>query len=166
MNALAEREERIGRLAALPGQIRTLVSSLTAAQLTSRPLPREWSVAQNVHHLVDSHMNSYIRCKLILTEENPPLKPYDQDAWAALPDASAAAVGVSVDLLHGLHERWVQFWQSLPETAWQRQGFHPENGAMTLDQILAAYAAHGEGHINQIQRTLAADSKSRECETT
>ena len=77
-------------------------------------------------------MNSYIRCKLILTEEDPPLKPYDQDAWAALPDASAAGVGVSVDLLHGLHERWVQFWRSLPETAWQRQGLHPENGAMTV----------------------------------
>ena len=159
MNTSAEREERIGRIAALPRQIRVLVSSLTAAQLTSRPLPGEWSVAQNVHHLVDSHMNSYIRCKLILTEEDPPLKPYDQDAWAALPDASAAGVGVSVDLLHGLHERWVQFWRSLPETAWQRQGLHPENGAMTLDQILAAYAAHGEGHIDQIQRTLAADSR-------
>jgi len=156
MNSSTEREAHIERLAALPGQIRALVSSLTEAQLTGRPLAGEWSVVQNVHHLVDSHMNSYIRCKLILTEENPPLKPYDQDAWAALPDASAAEVAVSVEILHGLHQRWMQFWRSLPETAWQRRGFHPENGPMTLAQILAAYAAHGEGHIDQIQRTLAA----------
>jgi hypothetical protein len=102
-------------------------------------------------------MNSYIRCKLILTEEKPPLKPYDQDAWANLPDAQTADLSTSLTLLKQLHARWVTFWENLPETAWGRVGFHPDNGPMTLADIVRGYAAHGEAHIDQITRTLAAE---------
>ena len=150
-----ERRDLIVKLGALPGQIEALVQGLTAEQLTTHYLPHEWTVAQNVHHLFDSHANSYIRCKLIATEDNPPLKPYDQDQWADMPDASNADIAVSLTLLRGLHIRWVQFWTSLKESDFARAGVHPENGAMTLDRILKSYVAHGEAHIDQIQRTLA-----------
>ncbi|MEZ4862176.1 MAG: DinB family protein [Caldilineaceae bacterium] len=152
----AERHLLIDKIRCLPVQIELLVSGLDTAQLTTHFLAQEWSVAQNVHHLADSHMNSYIRCKLILTEEHPTLKPYDQDAWAALPDAQNPAVTGSLALLKELHRRWVTFWETLPDDAWQRTGFHPENGTVTLDDQLRSYAAHGEAHINQIARTLAA----------
>jgi hypothetical protein len=151
-----ERQHLIDKIRRLPTQIEELVSGLSEAQLTTHFLAGEWTVAQNVHHLPDSHMNSYIRCKLILTEENPPLKPYDQDAWATLPDAQTADLSTSLILLKQLHARWVIFWENLPETAWRRTGFHPENGPMTLDDILRSYAAHGEAHIDQITRTLMA----------
>ncbi|MFZ4664273.1 MAG: YfiT family bacillithiol transferase [Caldilineaceae bacterium] len=151
-----ERQQSIDKIRRLPGQIEALVSGLSAAQLTTHFLTGEWTVAQNVHHLADSHMNSYIRCKLILTEENPPLKPYDQDAWANLPDAQTADLSTSLTLLKQLHARWVTFWENLPETAWGRVGFHPDNGPMTLADIVRGYAAHGEAHIDQITRTLAA----------
>ena len=94
-----ERQQDIDKIRRLPGQIEALVSGLSAAQLTTHFLASEWTVAQNVHHLADSHMNSYIRCKLILTEEKPPLKPYDQDAWANLPDAQSADLSASLLLL-------------------------------------------------------------------
>lgn len=152
----AQRQSCIDQIRQLPSQIADLVRDLTPAQLTARPLPGEWSVAQNVHHLADSHMNSYIRCKLILTEENPTLKPYDQDAWAALPDAQSADIAVSLTLLTQLHQRWVLFWEALPSDAWARTGFHPENGAITLEMQLQLYAAHGLAHVEQIMRTLAA----------
>lgn len=154
-----ERQVLIDKIRRLPAQIADLVNGLSAPQLTTHFLAHEWTVAQNVHHLVDSHMNSYIRCKLILTEENPPLKPYDQDAWANLPDAQTADLSASLTLLTQLHTRWVIFWENLPDTAWNRAGFHPENGPMTLDDILRSYAAHGEAHIEQITRTLAAESQ-------
>jgi hypothetical protein len=152
-----ERQQDIDKIRRLPGQIEALVSGLSAAQLTTHFLTGEWTVAQNVHHLADSHMNSYIRCKLILTEEKPPLKPYDQDAWANLPDAQTADLSTSLTLLKQLHARWVTFWENLPETAWGRVGFHPDNGPMTLADIVRGYAAHGEAHIDQITRTLAAE---------
>ncbi|HMQ34259.1 MAG TPA: DinB family protein [Chloroflexaceae bacterium] len=155
-----ERERLVATLAALPARLEALVAGLSAAELTAHYLAGEWSVAQNVHHLVDSHMNSYVRCKLILTEERPTLKPYDQDAWAALPDGAEADIAVSLAILRGLHERWARFWRALPESAWAREGLHPEAGPMSLDDILRSYAAHGEGHLDQIGRTLAAGAST------
>jgi DinB superfamily len=118
-------------------------------------------VAQNVHHLADSHMNSFIRMRLILTEDRPTLKPYDQDLWAALADSGTTALEESLTLLHGLHARWVRLFESLDEADWRRSGLHPENGEVTLEDILRIYAAHGQGHIDQISRALAAENSVR-----
>lgn len=154
----AERQHLIEEIRKLPGQVADLIRDLTPEQLTTPFLPGEWTVAQNVHHLFDSHANSYVRCKLILTEDNPTLKPYDQDRWAALPDATSADVGISLALLANLHARWVIFWTHLPEAAWARSGLHPESGPVTLEQQLQLYADHGHAHLDQMQRTLAAQS--------
>ena len=151
-----ERQALIEHIRALPEQIAALTAELSAAQLTTHFLPGEWTVAQNVHHLADSHMNAYVRCKLIATEDHSTLKPYDQDRWAEFAEAQSADLSPSLALLRGLHARWAAFWAALPAEAWARAGLHPEHGEMTLDDILASYAAHGLGHIDQIRRTLAA----------
>ena len=132
------------------------VSPLSADELTARPLAEEWSIAQNVHHCADSHMNSYVRCKLIATEDNPTLKPYNEQQWAEFADGSAANIQVSLSLLKSLHARWVTFWQNLPDEAWSRTGVHPESGLVTLDEQLQLYVAHGDAHVEQIKRNLAA----------
>lgn len=156
MSIDSARAQQIEKIRCLPAHIHHLVDGLTPAQLTTPFLPDEWSVAQNIHHLADSHCSSYIRCKLIVTESNPTLKPYDQNQWAALVDASAADVTPSLLWLQGMHARWVHFWETLKDQDWERPGFHPENGTVTLADQLKLYAAHGEGHIDQIRRTLAA----------
>jgi hypothetical protein len=155
----AQRQALIEAIAALPAQVAQLTAQLTAEQLTTPYLDGEWTVAQNVHHLVDSHMNSYIRCKLMATEDNPTLKPYDQDRWATFADARSANIAISLALLTSLHARWVEFWQELPDEAWERAGLHPESGPVTLADQLRTYAAHGAGHIDQITRTLAAQHR-------
>lgn len=154
-----ERQQRIAKIRQLPEQVAALVDGLTAAQLTTPFLAGEWSVAQNVHHLADSHLNSYIRLKLILTEENPTIRPYDQDDWAKTPEANLPDLSASLTLLHGLHQRWADLFDSLNEAQWQRTGFHPESGVITPISLLTGYAEHGEAHLDQIQRTLAAQPK-------
>lgn len=156
----ASRAAAIAAIAALPRQLRALVGSLTRQQLTTPFLAHEWTVAQNVHHLADSHMNSYIRIKLMLAEDHPTLRPYDQDVWAMMDDATSADLSYSLGLLDGLHARWVRLFESLPEQAWARTGFHPENGTVTVEGLLHAYANHGRGHLDQISRTLAAENAS------
>ena len=146
----------IEQIRRLPDEVEALVGGLTSAQLTTHFLSGEWSVAQNVHHLADSHMNSYVRCKLMATEDNPTFRPYDQDLWAEMPDAKTAELSASLALLRSLHVRWVLFWESLSGAEWQRTGLHPDDGAVTLAQQLRLYAEHGEAHIDQIARTLAA----------
>src|SRR5215213_5388837 len=154
-----QRRELIDTIRALPERLAACVSDLSAEQLTSHLLAHEWTVAQNVHHLGDSHMNSFIRLKLILTEEHPTLRPYDQDEWAATPEANSPDIEISLRLLAGLHARWIMLFEGLSEAEWARTGFHPENGDMSAEDVLRIYAAHGEGHLDQIARTLAAQSR-------
>ena len=154
-----ERTKLIAKIAQLPTQLENLTAVLSEAQLTTHFLTNEWTVAQNVHHVADSHMNSMIRMKLILTEEMPTLRPYLQDDWALLADGTPADLQNSLLLLKGLHSRWVLLFESLSEAQWQRKGLHPDIGEVSVEDILVSYADHGEGHIDQIQRTLAAEPK-------
>ena len=154
-----ERQALIEKIRDFPAELTALVADLTAEQLIAPTSDGEWTVAQNVHHIPDSHMNSYIRCKLIATEDRPTLKPYNEKLWAQFADATGADLTVSLALLKALHARWVVFWQTLPDEAWGRQGYHPANEmTVTLDDMLRDYVAHGEAHLDQIRRTLAAQT--------
>jgi hypothetical protein len=79
-----QRRELIEKIRDLPAQLKAVVDELDEERLLTLYLDGEWSVAQNVHHIADSYMNSFIRMKLILTEERPTLKPYDQDRWVEM----------------------------------------------------------------------------------
>ncbi|MBZ0293433.1 MAG: putative metal-dependent hydrolase [Anaerolineae bacterium] len=153
---MANRQEKIEKIRVLPAQVEALVKDLSDADLYTAYLPDEWTVAQNVHHLADSHMNSFIRIKLLLTEDKPTIKPYDQDAWAQTPDASKLPIESSLTLLKGLHTRWVQLLESASDSDWARTVIHPELGEVSLDRFLDIYSDHGEAHLDQMQRTLAA----------
>ena len=154
----AERKERIDKIRRFPAQLEALVRGLNDDELNTAYLDGEWTVSQNVHHVADSHMNAFIRCKLILTEDAPPLKGYQQEKWAELVDGHGLPLEYSLSILRGLHARWCTIWDQVSDDQWSRGGLHSENGVMTLDDILDNYARHGEGHIDQIQRTLAAKS--------
>jgi hypothetical protein len=153
---MTTHHDRTTRLRTFPIALHHAVAQLDAAALTATPIAGEWSIAQNVHHLADSHLNCYIRCKLIATEHEPPLKPYDQDAWATDPDACSADLSASMAILAGLHARWADFFDALPSDAWDRAGHHPEYGRVTLASMLKSYVEHGDDHLDQIARTLAA----------
>ena len=156
---VAGREADIAKIRQLPQQVADITVGLNEAQLTTPFLAGEWSVAQNVHHLADSHLNSYIRLKLILTEEIPTIRPYDQDLWAMTPEANSPDLSASITLLRGLHQRWADLFAGLTEEQWQRRGLHPESGVITPLKLARSYAEHGEGHLDQIQRTLAAQPR-------
>jgi hypothetical protein len=145
-----ERKEKIDIIRMRPSRLESSINGLTDKQLDTPYREGGWTVRQVVHHLADSHLNAYVRMKLILTEQKPQLKPYDQDAWASLPDSSRMPVGVSLEILRGLHDRWSTILEQLPEESWSREGFHPENGNMTLEDLLNTYAAHGEKHVGHI----------------
>ncbi len=156
MLAPEERQRRIDIIRQFPARLTALVANLSETQLKSEYLPGEWTVQQIVHHLPESHMNSFIRLKLILTEDHPTLKPYDQALWAVLADVNATPVDSSLVLLRGLHQRWAILFELLTDEQRQRTGYHPENGDMTPDDLLVVYSDHCDIHDEQIRRTLAA----------
>jgi hypothetical protein len=141
-----DREAWVATLAAAPARFREAVRGLTDAQLDTLYRPEGWTVRQVIHHVPDSHMNSYVRFRLALTEPEPVIKPYDEAAWARLHDARTLPVEPSLQLLESLHVRWVALLSSLAPSDFARTFRHPELGVMTLDANLALYAWHSRHH--------------------
>jgi len=147
----ARRAECVARIAAAPGQLRTVVAGLDDAQLDTPYRPGGWTVKQVVHHVPDSHMNAYSRFKLALTEDEPTIKTYDEAAWAELADSRRVPIEVSLDLLDALHMRWVALLRSMDAADFNRGLRHPEHGrVLTLKQMLGLYSWHGRHHVAHI----------------
>lgn len=164
-----ERQAGLEALREHPAQLREAVTNLSDAQLDTPYREGGWTVRQVVHHLPDSHLNAFVRMKLVLTEHEPVIKPWSEADWAELPDSSGA-IEPSLELLAGLHARWVQLYESLFDEQWARTFVHPqlvavqdrpeaawarafnadERGRVRLDQLLAAYAWHGQHHTAHI----------------
>jgi hypothetical protein len=134
----------------LPKALSAAVQGLSDKKLDTPIGEGKWTVRQITHHIADANMNACIRMKLIVTEEKPILKPYNQDQWAVLADCKSSPIEPTLTLIKGLHERWVLFLRSLPETSWTREGIHLENGRVTLFDVLKIYSKHGETHLQQI----------------
>lgn len=146
----ADRTELIAQIAGMPARLREAVRGLTPEQLDTPYRPEGWTVRQVVHHLPDSHMNSYIRFKLALTEDTPAIKTYDEALWARLPDSSSTPVETSLTLLDALHSRWVIMLRSMSPSDFARKVNHPEHGVISLDYLLAVYGWHGRHHVAHI----------------
>jgi len=144
-----QRSESIQILRELPKRLRTAVDGLDDAQLDTPYRDEGWTVRQVVHHVADSHMNSYVRFKLALTEYEPTVKPYDEAAWAMLPD-NRLPVEVSLALTEALHRRWVELLESLTEKDFQKKFNHPERGLQDLATNLGLYAWHSRHHTAHV----------------
>ena len=143
------REQFLAVIEMCPGALRRAVAGLSDAQLDTRY--RNWTIRQIVHHLADSHVNSYIRFKWALTEELPTIKAYDEGRWAALDDSRTGDIQAPLALLEGLHARWVQLLRSLTEQQFGRSFIHPETGkTVSLSAALCSYAWHCRHHTAQI----------------
>lgn len=141
----------IDEIRMLPSSLEYAIQNLDKVQLEVPYRPGGWTVQQLVHHIADSHVNAYTRFKLGLTEDNPSIKPYDQDAWANLSDTKKLPVNISITLLHALHSRWCQCMEDIDEMQWQRTIFHPERKTeITLWQLLKSYTWHGKHHTAHI----------------
>jgi len=144
------RARAIQEIAATPEKLRAAVKGLNDTQLDTPYREGGWTVRQVVHHVADSHMNSYVRFRLALTETEPTIKPYEESAWAKLEDAAHAPIELSLRLLEPLHERWVRLLRSMKPEEFSRSFRHPENGARTIDWMLFLYEWHGKHHTAHI----------------
>ena len=151
----AERTALIQQLVDLPTQLTAIAQEVGDESLQHPYRSGGWTGRQVIHHLADSHMNCYFRYRLALTEDNPTVRPYDEQAWAELPDVAATPITVSLTLLEALHTRWVTLLQHLTDAQWQRTFYHPATKrTFTLDQALAMYSWHGQHHLAHLKLLL------------
>ncbi len=145
-----KRAEWIRQIAEAPALMRSAIDGLSARQLEVPYRPGGWTVRQVVHHVPDSHLQAYSRCKFALTEDNPTIKPYDEAAWANVADTARTPPEVSLALLDALHARWVVLLESMTAADFARPLQHPERGAISIDWILQLYAWHGRHHAAHV----------------
>lgn len=146
----ASRRNHLQDLAGAVELLRVAVKGLTPAQLDTPYRPGGWTIRQVVHHLPDSHMNGYIRCRMALTEDKPKIKTYDEARWAELEDARRGQLEASLKMLDAIHIRWGALLRSLTPDDWKRIYIHPDNGKMSIELALANYAWHGKHHTAHI----------------
>ena len=141
------RASGCAEIAAFPRKLREAAGALSEKQLETSYREGGWTARQVIHHVADSHMNSYIRFRLALTEDVPTIKPYDEARWAELSDAKSAPIEVSLALVDSLHDRWSRLLQSMTQTDFARTFRHPELGERSLDATVQLYAWHGRHHL-------------------
>jgi hypothetical protein len=145
-----QREKFIEDIEQTPAALRAAVQGLSPQQLETPYREGGWTVWQVVHHVPDSHMNAYIRFKLALTEDEPTIKPYEQQLWAELEDVKSTPIEVSLALMDALHDRWVRLLRSMKTNDWKRSFRHPELGMVALEKNVALYSWHGRHHVAHI----------------
>ncbi len=146
-----DRRRSIEAIERAPAALRKALTGLNAEQLDTPYRPGGWTVRQVAHHVPESHMNAYIRFKLALTEDQPTIKPYNENLWSATADVGRTPIETSLALLDALHQRWVILLRSLQPTDFARTFTHPEYGkTFPLDWALAMYAWHGAHHAAHI----------------
>lgn len=140
----------IAEIAETPARMRKAIAGLTDSQLETPYREGGWTVRQVVHHVPDSHLNSYTRFKLALTEEHPTIRPYDEAKWAELSDSRDTPIETSLTLLESLHDRWTRLLRAMSADDYRRTLNHPDSGVMSLDTMLTLYAWHGRHHVAHI----------------
>lgn len=139
----------------LPVKLRLLSKDLSNEELNFQYRPDGWTLKQVIHHLADSHINSFTRFKLMLTEENPTIKPYNEALWAETEDANNDNVDLSLNILEGLHARWIIFLRNLEPSDLDRTYFHPEDKKQyTLKWMVGLYDWHSRHHLAHIEQAL------------
>lgn len=146
----SERAALADRIGALPAALRSAVRGLSAEQLDTPYRDHGWTVREVVHHVGDSHANALTRFKLALTEERPTVRPYDENAWLHTADIAATSVEQALEYVDEIHRRIHALARVLTAEQGARRLLHPESGELTLDDLLANYAWHGDHHVAHI----------------
>jgi DinB family protein len=122
---------------------------ITPEELDASPAPGKWSARQIVHHLADSEMTAAVRFRLLLAEDRPLIKGYDQDRFAERLHYDRPHEA-SLEIFRAARAATTELMGCLSETEWLREGTHSEVGRFGLDTWLRVYGPHAHRHADQI----------------
>src|SRR6476660_5118064 len=109
------RQQAIEIIAGAPAKLRAAVEGLSPAQLDTPYREGGWTVRQVVHHVADSHINAYSRIRHALAGNWPTIYAYNEARWAEFADAQSAPLSLSLEMIDGIHARWVLLLNSLSD---------------------------------------------------
>lgn len=150
------RQMDLERIETLPARLVSLAARFEPGMWDIAYRPEGWTARQVVHHIADSHLNAFCRMKLILTENQPVVKPYDENAWVQMPDALDMDPEHSIGILKGLHARMSKLIATAKENDWNKVCFHPEQQReISFEELVTLYAWHGNHHLGHLEIVLS-----------
>ena len=158
-----EKHERERLIGVYRDGYRAIVDALQGAtddELDARPRPGGWTAREIVHHLADSEMTAAIRLRLLLVEDRPEIRGYDQDAFVRTLSTDRPHEA-SLMAFRYARECTAQILERLTEEQWRREGTHTEVGAFSVERWLETYAPHAHNHARQILEALAESQKPK-----
>jgi hypothetical protein len=157
-----EQDERDLLIAQYTDGYRVVAEALlkiTPEELDASPAPGKWTVRQIVHHLADSEMTAAVRFRLLVAEDRPAIKGYDQDRFASRLYYERPHEA-SLEVFRAARASTAELMGCLSEADWLREGTHSESGRFGLDTWLRIYAAHAHKHADQIRIARGAAKKT------
>jgi len=118
--------------------------------LDARPTPGRWTVREIVHHLADSEMTAAVRLRLLLAEDRPTIRGYDQDEFAKRLHYDRPHE-TSLELFRWARESTAEILERMTPADWAREGTHTEAGRFGTETWLATYGPHAHRHARQIR---------------
>jgi uncharacterized damage-inducible protein DinB len=145
---------------AAPKKLAALTKRLDKKQLTRRPAPEKWSIAEILAHLADAELAIGWRMRLILGANGTPVAAFDQDVWAETFKYNRRDPKTSLETFRVLRENNLRLLKSVPKSLWQNYGMHQERGQETVDHIVRMIAGHDLNHLQQIEK-ITKESRGR-----
>jgi len=148
---VAHNVEIIERVRTLPDRVAAEIEGLSEDELRRRSAEGDWSIKEVCGHLRDDSEVWRRRLYMMITQTDPVLPSYDQEALVrehAYQDADIAAVlgdfkRFRLDMVENL--------STLARDGWERTGHHPDWGRLTIRQGMEMMVRHTEGHLEQVR---------------
>ena len=135
------------------GDLVALTANRAPRDLSAAPRG-EWSAAQVAAHMADAELVFSVRIRMVLTDENPALVGYDEDAWASRLTMCDLNVAGSVERFRVLRDANLRLFESLEDVEWSRVGTHLDQGELSIASIVEKLIGHDREHLNQIRKLL------------
>jgi len=154
-----ELEQATEILASTPAVLDALLRGKSAAWLNARKAPNAFSPVDVLGHLIHAEHTDWIpRVRLILAHgDSRAFEPFDRFGFHHL--TANKPVGELLDQFAVSRRECLQALTDLGigDTELALNGMHPEQGRVTMRELLAAWAVHDLGHIAQIVKTMAGE---------
>lgn len=133
------------------GKLGKAIRGLKRKQLTRRPAPGKWSIAEVLAHLVDAEIVGSWRMRAILGANGTPIQAFDQDSWASTFQYAKRDARMSLETFRVLRENNLKMLKALPKNLWENYGMHQERGKETIAHIVRMFAGHDINHLKQVE---------------
>lgn len=122
-------------------------AGLPAEHEATRVGPGAWSLSEVVAHLLDADLVLADRMKRVISETDPVLQAFDENAWIERLDSRSMPIEEAVALF-AANRRWItRVLHNCAESDFARSGVHTEAGRMTLAELLAKTVSHLDHHL-------------------